>query len=102
FKLNRVIAEHFGGAAPDYLSIDIEGLDYAVLKTLDYAKYRPKVICVETLITATLRHNPKTPELLADNGYELRGMTYPNMFFVDKRLLPTGNGMTFVRDGTPR
>ena len=85
-NINRVIADHFGGAAPDYLSIDIEGLDFAVLKTLDFARFRPKVICAETLVTATTRHNPDTIALLAAHGYELRGMTHPNTLFVDGRL----------------
>lgn len=86
-NINRVIAEQFGGAAPDLISIDIEGLDHAVLKTLDFARFRPKVICVETLIISSLKHNPETPKLLAEKGYELRGMTHPNMIFVDKNLL---------------
>ncbi|MCI0702746.1 MAG: FkbM family methyltransferase [Planctomycetia bacterium] len=86
-NINRVIAEHFGGSAPDFLSIDIEGMDFAVLRTLDYARFRPKVICAETLITATTRHNPETLALMAEKGYELRGMTLPNTLFVDKRAL---------------
>jgi FkbM family methyltransferase len=86
-NINRVIAEHFGGSAPDFLSIDIEGLDFAVLKTLDFARFRPKVICAETLITATTKHNPDTLALLAANNYELRGMTHPNTLFVDRRAL---------------
>ncbi len=85
--INRVIAEHFDGKAPDFLSIDIEGLDYAVLKTLDFTKYRPKIVCAETLITHTLRNNPNTTKLLLDNGYEVRGMTFPNTFYMDKKLL---------------
>jgi FkbM family methyltransferase len=83
-NINRVIAEHFGGAAPDFLSIDIEGLDFAVLKTLDFSRFRPKLLCVETVITATMKHNPDTLALLAANGYELRGMTHPNTLFVDR------------------
>ena len=86
-SINRVIAERFGGTAPDLISIDIEGLDYAVLKTLDFTRYRPKVICAETLIIATLTHNPETPKLMAEKGYELRGMTHANMIFVDKNQL---------------
>jgi hypothetical protein len=86
-NINRVIADQFGGAAPDLISIDIEGLDYAVLKTLDYTRFRPKIICAETLITATMKHNPETLALLAEKGYELRGMTHPNTLFVDKRAL---------------
>jgi FkbM family methyltransferase len=85
--INRVIAEHFGGKAPDFISIDIEGLDYAVLKTLDFAKYRPKVICAETLITNTHRHNPDITKLMTENGYEVRGMTFANTLYIDKKLL---------------
>jgi FkbM family methyltransferase len=85
-NINKVIAEHFGGAAPDFISIDIEGLDLAVLKTLDYARFRPKFICVETVIFATLAHNPETAQFLTARGYELRGMTHANMIFVDQKL----------------
>ncbi|HSQ56356.1 MAG TPA: FkbM family methyltransferase [Gemmata sp.] len=87
FGINRVIAENFAGKAPDYISIDIEGLDYDVMKNLDFSRYRPKVICAETIITNTLRHNPRMTTLLCDHGYEVRGMTYPNTFYVDKALL---------------
>ncbi len=86
-NVNRVMAEHFGGSAPDLLSIDIEGFDFAVLRTLDFARFRPKVICAETLVTATMRHNPDTLALMAEKGYELRGMTHPNTLFVDKRAM---------------
>jgi FkbM family methyltransferase len=87
-SINRAIAENFGGKAPDFISIDIEGLDYAVLKTLDYTKYRPKIICAETLITNTFKHNPETTKLLIEKGYEVRGMTAANTIYIDKRLLP--------------
>lgn len=86
-SINRVIAEHFGGVAPDFLSIDIEGMDYAVLKTLDYKRFRPKVICAETIITATLKENGDTTRLMTEHGYELRGMTLANTMYVDKKFL---------------
>lgn len=85
-NINSVIADHFGGVCPDLISIDIEGLDYAVLKTLDFAKYRPKIICAETLITNTERHNPETVALLTGLGYQIRGMTYANTIFVDTKV----------------
>jgi FkbM family methyltransferase len=86
-NINAVIAEHFGGGAPDFLSIDIEGMDFAVLKSLDFTRFRPKVLCVETIITATFKHNADTLALLAEKGYELRGMTHANTLFVDKRAM---------------
>lgn len=86
-NINRVLAEHFGGRAPDFLSIDVEGLDLAILKTMDFDRFRPKVICAETLITGTLRHNTETPVFLGSKGYVVRGMTHPNTVFVDGKLL---------------
>jgi len=86
-SINRVMMEHFRGAAPDYLSIDVEGLDLAILKTLDFGRFRPKVICAETVITGTLKHNTETPEFLASKGYVIRGGTHPNTVFLDKKLL---------------
>ena len=83
-SINQMIADHFGGAAPDLLSIDIEGMDYAVLKTLDFARFRPKVVCAETLITNARRHNPDTLALMTSHGYEVRSMTLPNTIFVDR------------------
>jgi FkbM family methyltransferase len=81
--VNQVIAEHFGGKAPDLVSIDVEGLDLAILNTLDFARYRPPVFCVEH------SHLPaERAELLAlfdKLGYAVRGLTGPNTVFVDGR-----------------
>lgn len=32
----------------DYISIDTEGIDFEILKMIDYQKYAPYVICIET------------------------------------------------------
>jgi FkbM family methyltransferase len=86
-NINRVMAEHFGGAAPDYLSIDVEGLEFEITKTIDFNRFRPKVICIETLVAARLAHNPEIAKFMAEKGYDVRGMTYPNTLFMDKALL---------------
>ena len=86
-SINVVMAEHFGGSAPDYLSVDVEGMELPILKSLDYAKFRPKVICVDSLVTATTHHRPEVLTFMTEKGYELRGMTYANTVFVDKALL---------------
>ena len=31
----------------DFLSIDAEGADYEVLKSLNFKNYKPKLICIE-------------------------------------------------------
>ena len=82
--VNDVIAEHFGGKAPDFFSIDVEGLDFAILKTLDFAKYRPKVICAELQPRGI--PNEEAVAFVRSKGYDIRGMTYPNTLFVDQKL----------------
>ena len=83
--VNEVLAEHFPGRAPDFLSIDVEGLDYPILKTYDFAKYRPKVICSE--LRSNGRTNEEAVAFLRDKGYNVQGMTFPNVIFVDRAIM---------------
>lgn len=39
----------------DFLNIDVEGLDYQVLKSNDWQKYRPKMVLVEDLNLSSLK-----------------------------------------------
>jgi FkbM family methyltransferase len=78
FTINELIEKHLGHA-PDLLSIDIEGWDLAVLRTLDYEKYRPAVIIAESLPTGPI------PSFLASKRYRLRGASMYNAIFVDRR-----------------
>ena len=74
--LNRLIADNLG-AAPDLLSTDVEGLDFAILETLDFQKYRPAVIIAET------KPRGPIPDFLSSKGYEIRGATMFNVIFAD-------------------
>ncbi|MGT2429919.1 FkbM family methyltransferase [Cupriavidus basilensis] len=47
--VNDIIEQHFYGMAPDFLSVDVEGLDLEIIKSIDLQRYRPIVICVETI-----------------------------------------------------
>lgn len=46
-SLKNVIEEH-GKANIDFISIDTEGLDFEVLESNDWKKFRPTVVCIET------------------------------------------------------
>lgn len=85
--INKVIAEHFGGGSPDYLSVDVEGMELTILKTLDLKKYRPKVICVDTLTDGGIKMNTGSADFLTSQGYIIRGMTHANTVFLDQKLL---------------
>jgi len=86
--INRIIARWFRGQAPDFLSIDVESLDLAILKTLDFERFRPRVVCAETLISHTTRMAPGTTEFLNRQGYEARAVTIANTVYVDARTRP--------------
>jgi FkbM family methyltransferase len=84
--INDVMEQHFHGA-PTFLSIDTEGMDLAILKSIDYGRFRPKIICAETLISNSKKTRPEIPEFLATRGYVARGGSFVNTIFVDSKLL---------------
>jgi len=45
--INKVIQEYCNGRFPDFLSIDVEGMDFEILNSIDFSHNWPKVICVE-------------------------------------------------------
>jgi len=81
-NINAIIENHFP-KAPDFVSIDTEGLDLEILKSLDFARYRPAVFCVETLMIGTMQIKTEILELMKANRYSIRGGTFVNTIFVD-------------------
>lgn len=84
--INDVMARYFG-KAPAYVSIDAEGLHLAILKSIDYDRFRPLAICVETLVAGTFATIPEIPAYMASQGYVDRGGSFVNTIFVDGRRL---------------
>lgn len=85
--VNEILAEHFAGAPPDLVSIDVEGLDLAILQTLDFTRFRPAVFCVETLVYGGNQQREPTLELMREHGYAVRAGTFVNTIFVDEQRL---------------
>ena len=86
-KINELIKNNFD-SYPDLLSIDIEGLDLDVLKSLDYTNYPIPVICVETCAYSENHIRPKISsiaEYMATQGYEVYADTYINTIFINKK-----------------
>lgn len=84
-KINDVIRSHFP-QRPDFISIDTEGWDLEILKTLNFQKYRPAIFCIETL---TYDENKKEQKLyniikfMQEKNYLVYADTYINTIFVD-------------------
>lgn len=84
--INGVMAKYFDGA-PTFVSIDAEGLHYALVKAIDYTKFRPLVLCVETLVSGTTKTIPEIGQYLATQGYVERGGSFVNGIFVDAKVI---------------
>ena len=86
--VNDILKNYFS-LPPDLISIDVEGLDLAILRNLDFSLYRPKVICVETITFSEIRQGKKITEiasLMEYNGYFSYADTNINTIFVDRQI----------------
>jgi len=84
--INQVMAEHFQ-LAPAFLSVDTQGLELAILKSIDYRRFRPEVICAETLVTGTNQIVPEIAAFMETKGYAVRGMSFVNTIFIDSKII---------------
>jgi len=75
--------EKYVGKAPDLVSIDIEGMDLAVIRTIDFEKYRPGAFIAETVRMGTPNEDSSIAEFLAAKGYVVRGGSLYNTIFAD-------------------
>ena len=85
-NINKIMEEQFHGA-PEFLSMDTEGLDLDILKSLDFNRYRPKIVCVETLVLGSHRMETEILDLMQSKEYSIRGATFVNTIFVDNHIL---------------
>jgi hypothetical protein len=84
--MEAVLEKHLPDGV-DIISMDSEGYDLEILQTLDFAKYHPRIICVETLRyedDGTLRKHTEIGEYLKKQGFEFYADTRVNSIFVRK------------------
>lgn len=86
--INNILREYFKDRPLNFVSLDTEGYDYAILKSWDFRTYRPDVFCIETLTYNEDKKERKLDEiinLMVENGYIVHADTYINTIFVDKQ-----------------
>lgn len=71
----------------DFLSVDVEGMDLAVLQSNDWKLYRPRCVLAESLNTSLEDAMGGSIFLyMRSQGYELFAKTYNTLIFKDKYL----------------
>ncbi len=85
--VNHIIEQHFE-KCPNFISLDIEGMDLDILKTFDFERWRPQVFCVETLVFSERRSGAKKIQkilrFMENQGYFAYADTFVNTIFVDQ------------------
>ncbi len=83
--IGHVIEKYFDNKFPDFLSLDAEGIDEIIIKSLSKTISKPIVICVETLSFSEKGRGVKNVELIdyiISNGYYLYADTNINSIFI--------------------
>ena len=85
-EVNTILEQHFKTGI-DLLSVDVEGFDYEVIRSINFSICRPKVIVAETISYAKSgepKKDERIMEFLKNNNYLMFADTYVNTIFVDK------------------
>lgn len=72
---------------PDFVSLDVEGMDIEILQSIDFSKYQPTVFCIETITYSRGGEGEKLTvidDIMAGHGYLKYADTYINTIYVRK------------------
>ena len=82
--LNDILTKNQAPLKFDLLSIDVEGLDWQVLQSIDLHKYHPRMILIEmhNYLIGTITQSPIYIHLIA-HDYRLAAYCMENAYFID-------------------
>jgi len=81
--LTSVLNEYLpSGQRINFLTVDVEGFDLDVLKSIDWSKYKPDYILIEDKdFTLETPRNSKLYNFLSEKNYHLIAKTFNTLFF---------------------
>jgi len=84
-EINRLLREHC--PAPQLVSLDVEGLDYEILRAFDFQAARPPIFCIETITYSEDGRERKIGEIIERmqaQDYFVYADTWINTIFIDR------------------
>lgn len=94
--VQQVLDKYNNGIFPDFLSVDVEGMDFKILRTIDFEKTAPKVICVEAVEYSPYGRGNRKQDLidfLQQQGYYEYANTHFNVIMVQKNIWFSKHGI---------
>ena len=83
-NINTIIKENFK-TSPDFISIDVEGLDFDIVRSLDFETLAPKVLVIETIRFGDSDKQEKQNtiiDFILSKGYKVYADTFVNTIFL--------------------
>ncbi len=87
--VHSIIENHFAGKFPEFLSLDVEGLDMEILASINFDKYFPLVVCVEAATYSLHGSGTRRGDIigfLSDKGYYEYANTNLNAIMVKREF----------------
>lgn len=87
FRLSEILEDYLKpGQKIDFLNIDVEGLDFQVLKSLNWSNQKPHVILIESLgFDFKTIHSNELYQFLIEKSYSLVAKTFNTLIFIRKK-----------------
>jgi FkbM family methyltransferase len=88
-NINDVMARYFN-PHPNIISLDVEGLDLDILRAMDFKRFKPEVICVETITFSVTNEEEKITDILdfvTSKGYSVFADTHVNTIFCRRGVI---------------
>ena len=87
--IDEILKKYFNNQFPDFMSIDVEGMDFQILKSINFEISYPKIICVEAAEYSPIGAGARRNELidfLVTKGYYEYANTNLNAIMVKKEF----------------
>lgn len=84
-RLDVILEAHLPRGAPiDFMSVDVEGLDLAVLRSNNWKKFRPACVLVEALCSSLdAVHTSELHQFITSQGYRLFAKTFNTLIYLE-------------------
>ena len=82
-NINEVMERYFT-TSPNYISLDVEGIDLQILQSIDFKRFKPEVLCVESITFSTKNEEVKITEIIdyvTSQDYFVFADTHVNTIF---------------------
>ncbi len=81
--IDGIVERYANGVYPDFLTIDVEGLDEQIISSANFSQSKPKVICIEVDNACGNNGEGRIKALLESRGFYCVIRAVGNLIFVD-------------------